>query len=426
MFGSKVLITVIFLLLSSAIYPQQEGDRIIAIVGNEIILESDFQYQVQLYARQNKLTQIPPALAQQIFQQMLTDKIIYAKAVQEGIEVTDDEISRELQYRIESLSNQVGGITALEGIYGMSIGKLRIILRDELAKNLKADKLKRKKFSGGIKVSDREVREFFNTYSDSLPPASEEYELSHIAVTRSISQAEKDEARQKALRLIDSLNNGADFSALAKKYSDDEGSAVNGGNLGPGKRGMFVKNFEDALFSLSIGEISQPVETEFGYHIILLDEIDGEIRTARHILIKYPRLESSDMETLLMLSDVKSQIERGDITFEEAAAKYSQDESTKSNGGYIGFVPVERLSEDVTKALEKISDGQITEPIRIGDDFSYGYEILKRISYVPSHKLNLEQDYDRIKKLASFFKEGKEMEKWVNEMRETIYVDVKF
>lgn len=415
-----------FFLLAGVSYSQQEGDRILAIVGNDIILESDFQYQIQLYARQNQLSQIPPSLAQQIFQQMLTEKIIYARAVQEDITVTDDEINRELQFRIESLAGQLGGYSMVEEMYGMSIGKLRLLLRDELAKNLKAEKLKRTKFSGGIRVTDREVREFYELYKDSLPPASSEYEISHILLTRSISEAEKNEAQLKAFQLLDSLNNGADFSILASAYSDDRGSATNGGSLGPATRGMFVKNFEDALFAMNVGEISQPVETEFGYHIILLDRIDGDSRTARHILIKYPRLESSDMETVLTLKEIKARIERGDITFEEAATEYSQDEVTKDKGGYLGFVPIERLEDEVVEALQKISDGEITEPVRVGDDFSYGYEILKRIAYSPSHDLTLEQDYERIKRFASFYKENKELEKWINEIRETIFVDVKF
>lgn len=419
-------IVLFIFLLAGVSYSQQEGDRILAVVGNEIILESDFQYQIQLYARQNQLSQIPPSLAQQIFQQMITEKIIYARAVQENITVTDDEINRELQFRIESLAGQLGGYSMVEEMYGMSIGKLRILLRDELAKNLRAEKLKRTKFSGGIRVTDREVREFYEIYKDSLPPASSEYEISHILLTRSISDAEKNEAQSKAFQLLDSISNGADFSILASQYSDDRGSATNGGNLGPATRGMFVKNFEEALFSMNVGEISQPIETEFGYHIILLDRIDGDTRTSRHILVKYPRLESSDMETILTLKDIKSRIERGDITFEEAAMEYSQDEITKDRGGYLGFVPIERLEDEVVEALQKINDGEITEPVRIGDATSYGYEILKRIAYSPSHNLTLEQDYDRIKRFASFYKENKELEKWINEIRETIFVDVKF
>ncbi|MBL7128365.1 MAG: peptidylprolyl isomerase [Ignavibacteria bacterium] len=407
-------------------YSQAEGDRILAIVGNDIILESDFQYQVQLYAQQNQLTQINPLLAQQIFQQMLTDKIVLAKAIQDSIEVTDDEVNRELDFRITSLIEQFGSIQRIEELYGMSLGKIKITLREELAKKLMTDKLKRKKFAGGIKVSDKEVREFFRTYQDSLPPASEEFELSHIFLIRKITDTEKKYAEDKANLILDSIKNGVDFSELAKRNSDDTQSAIEGGDLGFATKGSFVKPFEDALLSLKEGEVSEIVETEFGYHIIKLTEKIGDKLRSSHILIAYPRFESSDLETISFLNDLKTKIDNNEITFEDAAKQYSQDTISNKDGGYIGFVPVERLDSAVLEEIDVLDIGGITKPVRIGTDLNYGYEILKVISNNPEHKLTFENDYDVIKSFTLFYKENEEMEKWINELRETIYVDVKF
>src|SRR5690606_1719131 len=181
---------------------QPQGDRILAVVGNDVILESDFQYQVQVYARQNQIAEINPMIAQQIFQQMLTDKIIYAKAVQDSVEINEEDINRELDFRIKSLVSQIGSVSQLEEIYGMSIGRIKLLLKEDLEKKLRADRLKREKFRGGIKVSDKEVQDFYTTYRDSLPEASDEYELSQIYISRKISDAEKDQARLEALAIL--------------------------------------------------------------------------------------------------------------------------------------------------------------------------------------------------------------------------------
>lgn len=422
----KLCLAFFLLLISLPSFAQKEGDRILAIVGNDIILESDLQYQLQLYARQNQLTQITPAIAQQIFQQMLIDKIIYAKAEQDSIIVKDDEINKELEYRIKNLIDQVGSEQRIQEIYGMSIGKIKMTLKEDLIKKLKSDKLKRKKFQGGIHISDAEVKKFYETYRDSIPPSSEEFELSHIFITQQVTSQEKLVAKNKILQILDSIKNGVDFSEMARLYSEDPGSAKNGGDLGWNKKGNFVKEFEEVAFSLQPGQVSEPVETVFGYHLIKVNEKKGNEIKLQHILITFPRLPESDLQTISLLKDVKKQIEANQVTFEEAAKKYSQDPETNQKGGYIGFVPLERLDSNVVETLKKTPIGSITDPLRVGSEKDYGYEILKLISISPPHKLTLESDYERIKKMALLFKENEEMNKWIEELKKFVYVDVKF
>jgi peptidyl-prolyl cis-trans isomerase SurA len=427
MFRKAILLIIFILTTGSLLYSQPKpGDKILAVVGNDVILESDFQYQLQVYARQNQLTEVGPSIAQQVFQQMLTDKIIYAKAVQDSIEISEEDINRELDFRIKSLIEQVGSSRQLEEIYGMSLGRIKLLLRDDLEKKLRADRLKRDKFRGGIKISDKEVREFYETYKDSIPPAGSEYELSQIYITRKVSEAEKEAAKMKIMQILDSLNSGRNFEELAITNSDDKGSAVNGGYLGPAGKGLFVPAFEESVFSLKEGEVSEPVETQFGYHIIKLEKIDGEKRTARHILVAFPKLESSDIETISFLNSLKSRIESGEITFEQAAFDYSEGSESKSDSGYSGLIPLSSLDSTELEALEKIGPGGITEPIRIGTDENYGYELLKIHRFSPEHEINLVEDYERIKRFALFFKENKAMEDWINEIQETIYVDIRF
>lgn len=428
--SNKVYLYFFFLFIvtiSLNAYGQKEGDRIIAIVGNDIILESDLQYQVQLYMRQNQLSQLNPAIIYKIFQQMVNEKIIIAKAIQDSIVVRPEEIDRELDYRLKSLLEQFGSEERIEEIYGMSLGKIKILLREDLREKLLSERIKRKRFPNGIKVTDKEVREFYQQYKDSLPPSSNEYEIAHIFIKRNVTEDEKKIAYEKAILILDSIKNGYDFAELAKRNSDDIQSAKNGGDLGYARRGVFVKEFEEVLFTLNNpGDLSDIIETEFGYHIIKLTDKRGDQRRSSHILITFPKLESNDLQTISLLKDIKSKIISGDLKFEEAAEKYSQETTTKNKGGYLGFVPAERLDSNVISELDKLSPGEITDPIRIGDEKNYGYEIVKLISMAPSHKLTLDGDYERIKRYAEFFKEQEEIEKWIEELKNTIYVEIKY
>lgn len=420
-------IILISLYFPAITFAQTEGDKILAVVGNEIILESDLQYQLSLYARQNKLTQIPPSLAQEIFNSLITDKIILAKAQQDSIEVSDDEVSKELDNRIKSLIDQVGSQARLEEVYAMSIVKIRMLLKEDLKKRMMTERLKRTKFGNGVKASDREVREFYKTYRDSLPKATEEFEIAHIYLERKVSDAEKKYAKDKAQLILDSVKMGMDFSALAKKYSEDSLSAIQGGSLGYVKKGSFVKQFEEAVIVLQPGEVSGLVETQFGFHIIKLVEKKGDGFTSQHILIKFPKFESSDLETISFLNDLKGKISSGQITFEEAAKQYSKDDNTKEKGGYVGNVGFEQLDSVVYGKLTELPVGGITDPVRTtANGTDYGYEIIKLINKFPEHELTIDGDYDKIKRLADQFKESKEMDKWISEMRSSIYIDTRF
>lgn len=412
--------------LSADAYAQAEGDRIIAIVGREIITESDFQYQVQLYARQNRLTEISPFMAQQIFQSILTNKILLAKAEQDSIYATDEEVDKELSGRMDNMIAQSGSVERLEAAYGMPLARIRNLLKEELRKNIRVEKLKREKFPGGVKVTDRDVKEFFAIYRDSLPDVDEEFELAHIYMKRKVSDAEKSEAFRIARQILDSVNQGIDFSELAIRNSADSGSAAMGGDLGYAKKGTFVKPFEEAAYLLEVGEVSDIVETEFGYHILKLKDRQGDKIRVQHILVTFPKFESSDLETISFLKELKGRIDKNEISFENAVKEYSQDEFTAGKDGYLGKVPIERLDSMTLEALRGISKGGITDPVRsISRGSDYGYELYKLIDIVPPHKLSLEEDYDRIRSFAESYKESNELEKWLEEIREYIYVDIK-
>ncbi len=403
-----------------------EGDKILAVVGNDIILESDFQYQLQLYARQNNLTQLNPQIAQQVFQSMLSDKIILAKAEQDSVEVTEDEINRELDQRIKSLEAQLGSQQRMEEVYNMSLVKIRLLLKEDLKKKLKADKMKRQKFGSGLKVSDKELKEFYTHYKDSIPNAPDEYEVSHIFLYRQVSDVEKKLAKDRAQLVLDTLKSGADFSLLAGRNSEDSVSALNGGNLGSAKKGSFVKPFEEAALSLQPGQYSDLVETQYGYHIIKLLDKKGDNFTVQHILIKFPKLESSDMSTITFLKDLRDKIRADQISFIEAVKQYSQDEESKDKDGYLGILSGDQLDPIIVSEIKITPEGDITNPVKVGNDLNYGYEIVKVIKKVNAHALTVEQDYVRIKKIAENYKENKAFANWMEELKQTIYVDIRY
>lgn len=422
----KIILLPLFFLAAYSLYAQKEGDRIIAVVGNDIILESDLQYQMQMYARQNNLTSMSPVLAQQLFQQMLTDKIILAKAEQDSIVVKDEEVNRELDYRLKTLIQQVGSEDRIQEIYGMPLVKIRLTLKEDLIKKMMGDKLKRKKFTNQVKVTDKEVRDFYNDFKDSLPPASDEFEIYHIYKSRKLTDEERQLSKQTALKILDSIKSGVDFSELAKRNSDDKGSAINGGDLGFAKKGIFVKEFEEALYSLDINEVSDVIETEFGYHIIKLTEKKGDQLRSQHILVAYKKLESSDFETIALLNSIRDSINLSKLSFDEAANRYSEDKETNSKGGYIGFVPIEKLDSSYVEQVRALNIGELSKPIKVGDDINYGYEIIKVTAKNEPHKLTLETDFEKIKKYATVLKENKQYEEWIEELKKSIYVDIKF
>ncbi|MGH2575289.1 MAG: foldase protein PrsA [Ignavibacteria bacterium] len=422
----KIFTSALFLVLATSFsYSQSEGDRIIAIIGNDIILESDLNYQILIYARQNNVTQLNERIIQEIFQNMVSEKLMLAKAEQDSIIVTEDEVHKQVDFRLQQLVEQFGSEKNLEQAYGITIGKIKSILKEDFKKKIKIDKLKDQKFGGRIKITRTEVINFYNEYKDSLPPIPETFELYQIVRTPGLSQEAKNSAYLRAKLILDSLKSGADFSELARRNSDDSASAVQGGDLGKVKKGVFVKEFEDAAFLLKQGEISDIVETQFGYHIIKVNEKTGDIIKVQHILIKFPHLESSDFEAINFLKDLKSKALNDESKFKELAVLYSDEKQSKTDSGYIGKINITQLDSLEVLALKDLKKNEISEPVRIGDDKNYSYYIYFLKDRFAEHRAALEEDYVLIERFAQNFKESKEINEWLEELKKTIYVEIK-
>ena len=406
-------------------YSQEEGDKIIAIIGNEVILQSDLNFQLYNYLTQNNIQQINEAVYSHVLQEMITEKLILAKAEQDSIYVTQDEIQKQVDGRLSEMVSQFGSEKNLEDAYGLTVSRIKTLLAEQAEKNIKINRVKQEKFGYGITVTKPEVIKFFNDYRDSLPPVPETLELYQIVRIPKISEDAKFMAKDKAKQLLDSVRAGKDFSDLARKYSDDSASAVEGGNLGKAKKGTFVKEFEDAAFLLNPGEVSEIVESEFGYHIIKLIEKSGNLITTQHILVKFPRLEAADFTEINFLKELKTKALNKEASFQQLAILNSQEPKSALDSGYVGKISLNNLDSLEIIALRDLQKGDISDPVKVGDDRFYGYYIYLIKDRFPEHLATLEGDYTLLEQYAQRFKEQKVLSEWIEELKKTIYVEIK-
>ena len=418
--------TLLFIIIISAqIFSQQVLDKIIAVVDDEIILQSELEFQTNIYASQRQIDPNTPGLKQQLLNSMIEEKLIYAQAGLDSITVSEDEINQRIDYQINVFTQQYGSIANIEKIYGMSIDRIKRELRDDVRKSLMSQRLQEKKF-GKIEATKREVEDFFEQYKDSIGVIPEKVDIFHIFQNPKASDKLKKKYLEKALALLDSLKNGKDFAELAKKYSDDPGSASQGGDLGFVKKGVFYPEFEEAAFKLDVGQTSGIVESPVGFHIIELLERRGESIHTRHILVKIKADESSDLQTIDFLTEVRDSIVNGLGTFEYFAKRYSEDKETAPFGGELGTFYMSQLDKSLLDVVGKLKEGEISYPKRLEyGPGTYGYHIVWLKSRVPQHKASLTEDYNEIKKLADENKKQKEYRKWIDSIKENIYWEVR-
>lgn len=409
--------------LNIALAQQRVLDRIVAIVGNEIILESDLNYQTYIFAIQNNLRPDDPNLKRYVLQEMINDKLVLTKAIEDTIVVSDDEVERQIEAQIQALVRQYGSEKRLEEIYGMPIGRIKREIRDDVKKRLMIEKLKQQKF-GTLTVSGYEVEQFYNTYKDSLPEVPESVELYHIMMIPKPVDSVDQAVYRKAKAILDSIRNGGNFEYFARTYSEDRATASDGGDLGWVRRGLFVKEFEEAVFRLQEGQISDVVRTPFGYHIIQLIERRGEQVHPRHILFRVPLTEESDKIVISKLEEIRYKIISKQAKFEEMAKRFSEDEQTRLQGGYLGIIEVDELEPELREALSTLNNGEITQPLKMRYGNSYAYHIVLLKRRIPAHRMNLKDDYMKIYQFALIEKQNREYQKWLEKLREEVYVYV--
>ncbi|PKL82378.1 MAG: parvulin peptidyl-prolyl isomerase [Ignavibacteriae bacterium HGW-Ignavibacteriae-3] len=416
---------VVFFVFAGFINAQKVLDKIVAVVDNEIILQSEFEFRAGIEAQQRNINPADTTFRRQILNSMIEEKLLFAQAELDSITVTEDQIKQQLDYQINYFTQQYGSREKLEQVYGMPVEKLRRSLQDDVKKNLMAEMLKQKKF-GQMEASRKEVEDFYLTYKDSLGIVAEKFKIAHIFQNPKTGDRVKKNARDLAIRLVDSLKNGADFAKLAAKYSDDPGSAAQGGDLGFVKRGVFYPEFEAAAFALAPNQLSGIIESPVGYHIIQMMERRGESIHTRHILVKVKSDDESDLKAIEFLTELRDSIVRGKNNFEYYAKNYSDDKETARFGGVLGIFEVSQLDKSLLDIIYKLKVGDISYPKRLEIDQNiYGYHIVKLLERIPEHKADLDLDYAELKRMSEYYKKQQLFAHWIEEIKQRIYWDVR-
>lgn len=415
----------VFFVLIGMLNAQQVLDKIVAVVDNEIILQSEFDFRANAEAQQRNINPADTTFRRQVLNAMIEEKLLYAQAELDSITVTDEQVKQQLDYQINYFIQQYGSREKLEQVYGMPIEKLKRSLLDDTKKNLMAEMLKQKKFAQ-LEASRKEIEEFYDTFKDSLGVVAEKFKIGHIFQNPKTGERVKKIAREFAVSLLDSLKKGADFAKLATKYSDDPGSAAQGGDLGSVKRGVFYPEFEAVAFSLAPNQLSGIVESPVGFHIIQLLERRGESIHTRHILVKVKSDDESDLKAIEFLTEIRDSIVRGKKTFQYYARLYSDDKETAKFGGDLGTFETSQLDKPLLDIIYKLKEGDISFPKRLDVDKNvYGYHIVKLEKRIPQHKANLDIDFPELKKMTEYYKKQKLYVKWIDEIKGRIHWDVR-
>ncbi|MBP9211746.1 MAG: peptidylprolyl isomerase, partial [Bacteroidetes bacterium] len=382
---------------------QQSLDRIIAVVDREVITESDLNFTVQQLAVQNRLDPKSTELRDRVLDGMINDKLVLAQAIEDSVIVTDEEVTERLEQQISRMVYQVGGQEKLEEAYGMSVNRMKrdFQFRELIRKQMLVQKIQQQR-QMQLTVSRREVEEFFTTYKDSIPPVPMEYELSHIYVEPKPDSSVLKSTVARIQTIADSIKAGGDFALFAKRYSSD-GSADQGGDLGFARRGSFVKEFEEVAFTLSVNEVSKPVKTQFGYHIIQLVERRGDAVRTRHILFPLEMSQANDDSAVALLGRLRAEALKG-VSFGFLARLNSEDPDTKDIGGDLGRVSGDQLDPAFADFVKSAKAGDISEPRKLTVQNKYGYHIIYVRSITPEHTINMTDDYKRLEQLALQFK----------------------
>ncbi|MEP2025061.1 peptidylprolyl isomerase [Reichenbachiella sp.] len=404
-------------------------DRIIAKVDDYIVLKSELDRAYLEFLSRGELSQGNAKC--QILESLVINKMMVAKAEIDSIYVLDVEVESNLDRRMSYFIQQIGSEEKLEEIYNKSIEEFKAELFDQIKEQMIVQKMQGT-IGEDVSVTPAEVKKFYNQIpADSLPYFSTEVTIGQIVKVPDVNDDRKAEIKQQLIDFKKRIQNGENFGQLAKKYSQDPGSASNGGELGFFKRGELAPEFEAAALSMKPGEISRPVETQFGIHLIQLIERRGNTYNSRHILI-IPQPSVNDIDDAKnYLDSLRTAVLVDSIRFEVLAKEHSDDQITSGNGGFFSDatgamrVSVEELDPTLFFTIDTMAVGTITKPMefRMAD----GTDAVRIIMYkerVAPHQANLLEDYQKIRAATVANKRNQIMSKWFKDAQGEVYIHV--
>ncbi|HBQ58964.1 MAG TPA: hypothetical protein DD671_04895 [Balneolaceae bacterium] len=424
---------------SHAQQSRQLADQIVAHVNENIILKSEIDQNVADYIRQSRVSGEPIEFSTELWYAFLESAVdnyvLLEKAEIDSITVSDDEVNSRMDMRMQQLVQQAGSEQALEQAFGKSIIQIKADFREQFREQMLTSKVREQKIQT-VEITRPEVREFFNRIpTDSLPTIPEQVSLSQIVIVPPAKKDAEKGALELAQQLRDSIvTHGKSIEELARRHSDDPGSAENGGLLPMMGLDELVPEYSAAASALKPGGISEQVKTQFGYHIIRLNRRVGDQIETNHILISIDEDQLDEQYAINRLEALRDSIVNNlDVEFSDVARKYSEDPNTANLGGKIfdpqsgeRLIPLNRLDPSMYRIVLLMDEvGTISEPksFTLQRQNKKAYRIVRLDRQIPEHIANLQQDYERIKNIALQQKQYRIMQKWMQNLRETIYVE---
>lgn len=411
-------------------HANQKIDGIIATVGDYIILDSDIDKAfLEITSQGNSAKDISRC---QMLGKLLEDKLYAHQAIQDSIVVTDAEVKTMVEERLTYMKEQIGSIEKIVDYYKKKNEEdFRTYFFDVLKEGKLTSEMQ-KKITDDIEITPEEVRNFFKKIPEAERPVlGAEMEVSQIVVSPKVSDADKQKVIDKLKEFKKEVQEGASFATKAVLYSQDPGSKSNGGFYKMTRKTPFVKEFKDVAFSLAEGEISEPFETDFGYHIIYVEKIKGQELELRHILLTPTVTQDAIKAAKEKITEIKANIEAKKITFAEAARTLSDEKETRANGGVLINPKTQDTRFELTKMdpslynlVSTLKEGEITSPTLEDEQGKKKFKIITVTNRIEEHVADYAKDYLKIKELALKEKQIKAISKWFEEKIKDTYIKI--
>ena len=406
-------------------------DRVVAVVGQNIVLQSDIEAQYLQYRLQGGIKGDAKSIRCEILEDLMFQKLMLNQAEMDSITVTDEQVNADVDRWINYFILQLGSQDNLEKYYKKTMPEIREELFRVRKDNMLVEQVQQALLAN-VEVTPSEVKRYYNEMSkDSIPMVNSKYEIAHLVKNPPITLEQKLEVKDKLYKMRKRILNGERFSTLALLYSEDPGSAKKGGELGFTGRGEFAPEFEAAAFNLRDGEISEVVETEFGFHIIQMIERRGDYVNVRHILLTVKVAPEALQEAYDELDSIAALINNDSITFDEAVRRFS-DEKDRINGGVLvnpvsggTLFDASELDQQVAGVVNRMKVGEISAPVPMKtEDNKDACRLIYLKKKTEPHKANLKEDYTVIRDLAMQKKREEIINNWIESKSGKAYIKV--
>ena len=411
---------------------KQKIDGVAAVVGDYVVLDSDIDL-MMIELRANGISNKDVTRCE-LLGRLLEDRLYAHHAVQDSLEVSDEQVRSFMDEQLSVMVEQIGSMDKVVKYYNKkNVDDFKSYFFDIIKMNKLVEAMNRK-IIDEIEITPEEVRTFYNKIpKDEIPLIGSEVEIAQIVIKPEVSEEEKQKVIKKLKDIKnDVLVNGASFTTKAVLLTEDRASASNGGYYKINKKTQFVKEFKDVAFSLQEGEISEPFETIYGYHIIKVEKILGQEIELRHILMSPKVSEEALAEAKKKIEDIKEKILKNEISFSDAAKSFSDQKETRNNGGVFlnpkTLEPKFELTKMDPSLYNEISDLKVNEISRVILDEIPGegkfYKILTINQKTEEHAADFSKDYIKIKEIALKDKQISAIAKWTEEKIDETYIKI--